>query len=185
VLLNRTLLIYKFVAAGVIILAVLMALFVLYRSGADPVVVVERCGVKNFFEGKRDAVKITDTDVKEFAEEWIKLRYTWSDFDPDKIAKRVEPISTEGFKQKLIELLTKKGAQGKDQKAQKLEEIAANIRITLTDKEVLAIFDRIVRINGIPIVVPSEVSLQVIQGSVSNWNPLGLYVNGVVEHEDK
>lgn len=178
------LVIYKVVALAITLVALAMTALAYYHATANPVVVVEECGNKSFFDGHREKVKITDDDVKEFIGTWVKARYSWSDLEVDKMVRAIAPISTDGLVQKLKEQLGKK-KPGPSEKDQKIEESVTNIQVTLTDKSATATFDRIVRINGTPLIVPSEVALEVIQGDVTQWNRFGLYVNGLVERDDK
>lgn len=143
-----------------------------------------QCGEKLFFEGKREDFKITDDDVKRFVESWVKLRYTWTEFDPQKVLDAVGPLSTQDLQNKLKPVLQKTKVDA-TKPNQKFEITVTNIRVTLAAKEAVASFDTIVRLNGFPIVVPGEVSLEIIQGMPTKWNYLGLYVNGVIEHEVK
>lgn len=166
---------------------VILALHGFYQATLPPIVVTEKCDGKTFHDGKREALKITDSDVKQFIENWIGLRYNWSEFNPEMIVRNIEPVSTFGFVEKLKEIFGKKKADNSpgNRKDDKLEEMVTNIRVTLSEKDALASFDQILRINGIPLIVPTEVSLQIVKGSPTRWNPLGLYVNGAVEHEEK
>lgn len=185
-LINRTLQVYKVAAVAVAGVAVMLAILSLCLAMANPVVVVKECGEKTFLDSKREAIKVTDEDVKAFIAAWIGSRYTWTEYEPDRLVREIAPTTTEGLISKLKEQLGKKAAQDtKEGKVQKIEESVMNIRVTLSEKDAVADFDRIVRINSIPIVVPSQVALQVVQGSATKWNRLGLYVNGVVERDEK
>lgn len=183
---NRTLQLYKIVAAGVIAVAVLMALLSFYYATANPVVITERCDSKTFYEGRRQNIQLTDEDVKSFIENWIALRYSWVEFDPNQIIRAIGPVTTNGLQEKLKDQLQKKVVEAaKSGKSQKIEQSVINIKVTLSEKDAVAAFDQIIRINGIPIIVPSEVAFQIIQDGPTKWNPLGLYVNGVLEREEK
>lgn len=165
-------------------LSILLVGLAFYQSSTDPIVVVDKCDEKTFHEGSRQPIKLGDDDIRRFIERWIRLRYTWKSPDSGAMLRAIEPVSTDGFRSKVSEFLAKqKTTQGG--KEQQVEESVANIEVALSEKDAIASFDRIVRINGIPIVVPSQVSLQIVQGKINRWNPLGLYVNGALEHEDK
>lgn len=196
---NKTLLVYKVATGGLTVVAAIMSIMAFYHSTANPVVVALDCnGGKSFLAGRREKVNLTDDDVKRFIEEWVRLRYTWNAFDPDKIVKAVAPLSTDGLQEKLKELLGKKTSAPSAAQAQttsgtaqstagnqSLEEDISHVRVLLTDKDAIASFDRILRINGIPLIIPSEVSLQIIQSTPTHWNLAGLFVNGVIEHDEK
>lgn len=182
--LNRTLQIYKLAALGLLGLCFFQVLLCFSLSSDNPVVVVKECGGKSFFDSKREEIKIGDDDISRFVETWVSLRYTWDSNDPERMFRSIEPISTDGFKEKLKGSLGKKKSDKKS-KEEELQESVANVEVTITEKDAIAAFDRIVKIKGIPLVIPSQVSLQIVRGKVSRWNPLGLYVNGALEHEDK
>lgn len=59
------------------------------------------------------------------------------------------------------------------------------INVSVTDKEVVAQFDRVIRLKGLPLISVTQISLQILKDSPNKWNPLGLYVNGLIEHEVK
>ena len=183
-LLNRTLLIYKAAAGGLSLLSVMLVCLAFYFASSDPIVVLEKCQDKVFIEGSREPLKLSDDDIRRFIRQWIKLRYTWKSSDTAAVVRAIEPVSTEGFRERIKDYLNKKQVQP-GAKSQQVEESVANIEVIVTEKDATASFDRIVRINSIPIVIPSQVSLQIVQGRTNKWNPLGLYVNGAVEHEDK
>lgn len=183
-------------ALGLIIAVVFLGGLTVFFVKANPIVVTDSCGEKIFHEGKREQIKITDEDVKAFIVTWISLRYTWKEYDPDKISKSIAPLSTDGLQEKLNAVLGRQKAQNsappgsspassQDQRTQKIEESVTNIEVTLTEHDALASFDRIVRINGIPVILPSQVSLQIVQGAATRWNRLGLYVNGIIERENR
>jgi phosphohistidine swiveling domain-containing protein len=66
-----------------------------------------------------------------------------------------------------------------------LDQYTAKIEVIVNEKEALAKFDKIVRFNGVPLIVPTEASFQIVKDSPSVWNPYGVLVNGVIEHETK
>lgn len=183
-LLNRTLLVYKAAAGGLSLLSMLLVCLAFYLASSDPIVVLEKCQDKVFIESSREPLKLTDDDIRRFISQWVKLRYTWKWSDMPAVLRAIEPVSTEGFRERIKDYLGKKQGQP-GAKDQQVEESVANIEVTVTEKDATASFDRIVRINSIPIVIPSQVSLQIVQGRTNKWNPLGLYVNGIIEHEDK
>lgn len=181
--LNHALSIYRIGALTLSALSLVLAIIVGILATSDPVVVVTDQDSKIFFQGRHEHVAVTDEDIKAFIATWVTARYTWTQLDQNSIIRGIEPISTNGFLTKLSDQLGKRKLDLKE--GQKLEEIAVNVRPVVNQKEALASFDRIVRINEIPIVVPSEVALDIVQGKRTRWNPLGLYVNGIVEHEKK
>ena len=94
-LINRVLLIYKGAAVGLTAATVLLGGLAVYFATLNPVVVTEECGEKVFHDGRREKLKITDEDVKRFIEQWLAFRYTWREYDAEKISRSVAPLSTE------------------------------------------------------------------------------------------
>ncbi len=183
VFINKMLLIYKIVGIGLSILTIILSVLIFIMWFSDPIVVVESNCDKTFITGKRSEISITENDIKEFVTKWITLHYKWIEFDPETIIRNIEPITTAGLKEKLKKDFGEQKAQNTSDKS--IEQNVSNVLVTLTDNEAIGTFDRIIRINGIPLVTPVEVALNIVQGSKTRWNPLGLYINGITEHEDK
>ena len=151
-------------------------------NGNDTPLVVER---ENLFyrplSAERVDIKPTNESVAELVTEFIKVRYEWDSFQPQVIVKKLEPYTTESLREKLLEEFGKKGFQNKP--GESIEQSVSRIRPDISEKAVLATFDRILRINGVPVVVPTEVSLLLSEGPKTFFNPMGLYINGLIEHD--
>ncbi len=133
---------------------------------------------KSYHVGLKNEEVVTEEDVARFVERFILRRYSWKEFIPGAITENLSCIATGSFLLKLRENLAKK-KQG-DGKT-KVEQYAAFIKSTLQEGQALASFDRILRINGVPIVSPMELSLSIVQRQRTECNPTGLYVNGLKE----
>ena len=165
--------------------AALVALSILVGilATANPIVVERQDGLKTYLQGKREKQTISDSDIESFVEMWIRARYEWSSYEPDHVAKAIAPVSSDGLQEKVRSQMAK-GAAGAC-KGQTVEQTVSGVKVKASENEISATFDRVIRINGIPIVVPLEVTLEVIKGRSTRWNPIGLYVNGVTERGDK
>lgn len=181
--LNRELRIHRIGALGFLGLALCLAGLAYYHSLSIPIVAIRECDSTVYYQGSKESLQVKEEDIKRFIEKWVALRYTFTDAGMQQLLRGIEPYTTRGLVEKVKASLEKRKSQ--TPKDQKIEEYPTQIRSQLTEKDALASFDRVVRINGIPIVVPSEVSLQLVEGEQTQWNPLGLYVNGVIEHEEK
>lgn len=160
----------------------LLLLIVLFAGQQTPLVVERDNSVyRSLFVEKSD-VKPTKESVAELVEDFVKARYEWENFEPQVIVKKLEPYTTEALRTKLFEEFGKKGFQNKP--GDSVEQSVARIRPDVSDKAVLATFDRVLRINGIPVVVPTEISLLLSEGPKTFSNPMGLYINGVIEHDN-
>jgi hypothetical protein len=183
VLINQELRLYRGFSYALAVIAIVSMGLTFFEANRNPIMIGADSRGKRYFEGIRQPIKITDDDVKETIEDWIALRYTWDEFDPEKIIRSIAPLTSEGLREKLKDVLEKQNAHSP--KEQQLEEQVSRVRVVLGQTDATASFDVVMRINGIPLVVPSEMTIQVIQGSSTRWNPRGLYINGVIDHEQK
>lgn len=160
----------------------LLLLIVLFAGQQTPLVVERDNSVYRSLLVEKTDVKPTKESVAELVEDFVKARYEWENFEPQVIVKKLEPYTTEALRTKLFEEFGKKGFQNKP--GDSVEQSVARIRPDVSDKAVLATFDRVLRINGIPVVVPTEISLLLSEGPKTFSNPMGLYINGVIEHDN-
>ena len=104
-IINKTLMIYKVgvISISTVALGLLVAVFCL--AFADPIVVVKDGDNKEVYQSKRQEVKVTDQDIKNFVKEFVVLRYVWKEFNPQKTVKMIEPLTTPNFRRKLFKLM--------------------------------------------------------------------------------
>ena len=159
-----------------------LLLFLLFSDAHEPLVVERDNSVYRRLTVERAVVKPSKEDVAELVTEFVKARYEWESFQPQIIVKKLEPFTTEALRTKLFEEFGKKGFQNKP--GDSIEQSTARIRPNISEKAVIATFDRILRINGVPVVVPTEISLLLSEGPKTFFNPIGLYINGIIEHEN-
>ena len=58
-----------------------------------------------------------------------------------------------------------------------------NIQPTVTEEKAQVTFDRIIRVEGVPVLAPMELEFELIKGKATRWNPQGLYINGITQKE--
>lgn len=147
-----------------------------------PLVVVKECsGDETYHIGSYIPHQIGEETVKKVATRFIKQRYAWDDLNPDTIALNISPLSTEGLKKKVKNNLVKLRDQNFKDKS--VEQSVTNIEVLITKDNVMATFDKILKIEGLPLPVPTLIYLNVIKGASTVWNPEGLYVNGIIEQQ--
>lgn len=173
---------YKQVIVSLMGLIGVLALVFIISESDLPLVVERDRAYYRPLNVERSDIKPTKESVEELVSDFIKVRYEWNSFQPQDIVKKLEPYTTESLRAKLLEEFGKKGVQNKP--GESIEQAVARIRPDVSEKAVLATFDRILRINGVPVVVPMEVSLLLSEGPKTFFNPMGLYVNGLIEHEN-
>ena len=173
--LHRTI---NYAAGGIVTLLLGAILFISMRS---PLVIVMQGRDKHYLQSEHRANPITEKDVENFVRDFLEELFTWEKLAPDSILARVSPLATSGLLDRIKQQLIQMGE--KNFKGKVLSEAITNVRVQVTDKEVIASFDKVLRIDGVPLVMPTEMGFNMIQGSETKWNPLGLYVNGLTEHQ--
>jgi hypothetical protein len=174
---------HKRVIMSLIALIGILSVVIILSSNSSPLVVERENSIYRALSIVGSEVKPSKESVEIIIEEFVRARYEWEAFVPQSIIKNLEPYTTDAFQTKLFEEFGKKGFQNKP--GESIEQVVARIKPNVSEKAVLATFDRILRINGIPVVVPTEISLMLSEGPKTFFNPIGLYINGLIEHESR
>ena len=178
--LNRALLLCKVLGVGSMVLGFALAILLFFKMNEDPIVIIYEGVNKEYLTGERSGDKITQSDLKKFIIDFVKYRYTWERFDPEAILNDISCKLTGRFLKNLEKKLAiDERKKGKDE----LEQYAAFIQANINDEQFSALFDRVVRVKGIPLVTASWVSLDIVQDRKTPCNPMGLYVDGVREKD--
>lgn len=179
---NNELRLYKLsttVLTGITCVLAIMIGVVCFR---DPVVVLLDREKKVFLHGAFQGVKINEDDVADFVHDFVESYYTWERLNPDEITSQLAPLTTSGLNEKVRGILFQ--LRDKELKDKKVSQGVTNIKVQVSEEKVVATFDRLIRIEGIPLPIPTQISLNIISGSKTAQNPRGLYVNGLIEHEE-
>ncbi|MBK24504.1 MAG: hypothetical protein CME70_10970 [Halobacteriovorax sp.] len=159
----------------------LFTLSILAYVATLPPVVIEKTGENiERFTSTRKTADISKNEIKKFVTTFIKANYEWEKLDKKIMLNNIHPFVTDDFLN-LIKRKTKK----KSKPVPEYRQYVGNIKVSVTDKEVVSQFDRIIRLKGVPFISVTQISLQIIKDTPNKWNPLGLYVNGLIEHEVK
>jgi hypothetical protein len=179
--LNHVLFIYKAIGLGLVGLVLVLGVLCFYVSDRTPLVVKEQCGETQHLVGARKDVPINEEHIKSFVKSYVRLRYIWEEVNLKKTLLDIRPFVTSGFSKKTgLEL---KNFMSDEFKDKKLSQKISGIDVMVTDKSTIATFDRILRVNGIPLIIPTQMSFALVKGERSYWNTLGLLINGVTIHE--
>jgi len=177
--LNKIMAAYRFatLALGITVLGFLF--LTAYLVNRDTLVVTVSNDGKHFFRGQRKEPTITDSDVETISRIFITTRYTWGTGRGEHILKELAPFTSEGLLQKLSASVSKNRAV-MQQTAQ--DVIIRGIRPE--DGRVYVSLDRVIQVSDkMKVVSPLELTLTLIRGSINRLNPMGLYINSVLEHE--
>lgn len=171
---------YRLFAVFLFVASSFLAFLILAKMTEPPIVVVKEDDRKSYLVGERVHEEITEADVESFVVEFVRGRYTWKEFDPSKIMARLGCVGTEGFIKKLGESLG--GKKHANEEGRIVEQYAARIVPKLEKDQSFASFDRILRINGVPLATPFQVAVSIVRDEPTACNPLGLYVDSLVEY---
>ena len=179
---NSLLRTHKLINLGLIVVCVLQILVIWVMYFNDPIVVIQNGEDQQYFLGQRVNIPISEETVKIFVRDFLKIRYEWKEFDPESMSKSLSPIATKSLNNKLFDLLT---MEEKEFRGKKTSQAITNIVVNVSQDEVVASFDKLLRIESIPVPIPTTVSLNIVRGSSNVWNPIGLFVNGIIESKLK
>ena len=174
---------HKLINLGLVAVCILQVFVIGWMYVADPIVVIKDGDQQQYFAGQRANLSISEEAVEEFVRMFLHIRYEWDKLDSREKRHSLAPIVTSGLQKKLFKLLTHlkdKEFQGKD-----TSQAIVNVEVSVTKEKVVASFDKLLRLEGVPIPVPTTLSLHIIRGTPNVWNPVGLLVNGVIEHQEK
>lgn len=170
----------NFVGGGV---ALVLIGVIVVMSFESPLVIITSGFEKHYYQTARKPNSITEKDVENFVRDFLEQLFTWDQLSPEVIINRVSPLVTSGLLDRIRQELAQKVE--KDFKGKTLSQEIVGVKIQVTPKEVIASFDKVLKINGVSLVIPVQMAFNIIGGGVTRWNPMGLYVNGLVEHEGK
>lgn len=178
---NRNLQFYKLLAllgaCGTIISLIMSA----FGAFSNPVVVLKDGTQNCFVNAKRASVEVTDDDISEFIKKWVANRYEWEDLDEEELIRNLSPFTSEGLLAKIREQF-KKGPEKEFKDKAVTQYVSKNIQFSFTNDKVTATFDRVLRLSGVPLIDPAQISFSLVRGTKTRLNPQGIYVNGITEH---
>lgn len=179
---NRVISKFKIIAFiqsfGVVALAIVIGLL----TSADPIVAILDNGVTTFQESYRAKKQYSKQDIENNVRTFILSRYQFDKLLPDEISADLAPIVTEGARKRFFANLAK---EHKSLKGKIVRNIVADLEIVVSKEAITAEFYHIIEIDGIPLPTRKALSMQLIEGEKTRWNPAGLYINRVVEHINK
>ena len=180
---NALLRTHKLINLGLLAICVLQVFVIGWLYAADPIVVIKDKDRQQYLSGQRAKLPISEKAVEEFVRKFLHLRYEWDKLEPQAKQQSLAPIVTTGLQQKLFKLL--KHLKDKEFQGKETSQAIVNVKINVTKEKVVASFDKLLRLAGVPIPVPTTLSLHIIEGTANVWNPIGLLVNGVIEYQEK
>lgn len=172
---------YRLLSIGLAGIAIGMAVIAGILGFRDPIVVVKSEEAQEFFVSRRAPVSIEKKDVESITRRFLDALYVWPEFSGQALAKEIAPYAEEALVGKIVETQALK--YGKDFKGKKLAQEISFVKVDVLEDRVVCTFDRILKIEGIPLVIPTEVTLSMLRGSSTRENPMGVFVSGILENE--
>lgn len=156
---------------------ILMGFFLL----KDPIVVVLSHKNKVWTHGETKIVPIEKDDIIDMVKRFIEDRYQWKKLSLSEMLQNIHPITTSGLFSKIESDLV--NFVKKEMKDKSFSQSVSNIEVNVGKNSITAKFDRVLRINDLPLVAPLELSMELVSGSRTRLNPIGIYINGIIEHQ--
>jgi hypothetical protein len=179
--LNRVLMFYRYMSALFIFLALGAWSMMAWSLLRDPFVVVMNQKERIWVESEKKDVPIEREEIVEIIKRFIEKRYQWKKLNLEDVLHHIQPITTSGLLDKVkddLVLFIKNDLSKKN-----FQQAVANIEVKVSKSSITASFDRVIRVDGLPLVAPLQLSLELIRGSRTRFNPVGLYINGIIEHQ--
>ena len=180
--LNKSLNTARFVNLSLLVLLLCSFAAQFFLLQMPPVVVTLQQGKKTFFWGERKNMEIDKTDIKAFLEDYIRTYYRRKGEGKYTIFDDIAPFSTKSFLEALREKMKR---EKRKLSKKKITQRAIDIEIHFEGKNIIAAFDKLLRIDGTPFIMATQAAFKLAKGAATRWNPMGIYVNGVIEHEKK
>ncbi len=180
---NRMLFIYKAAGAGLAIVCLMLVCLALVLSSRKPIVALNTGEEVLYFPGQKMNVDLNEAAIERFIKRYVKMAYEWEVLDPDKITRQLAPLVTDGFREKEFLLLRQR--KEKEFVGKTVRQNVSGLTVQVTKDSTIALFDVVLRVDGIPLIVPTQISFELVRGPTTEWNPIGLYINGETLHEGK
>jgi hypothetical protein len=172
---------YKVFSSGIGVLAFVLLMVAGVLAFRDPIVVVRSTAGQEFYPSTRRPVSIEKNDVENITRRFLTALYVWAEFNGQVLAKDITPYTEEALVGKIIESQSAKYA--KVFKGKKLEQEISFVKLNVLDDRVVCSFDRILKVEGVPLVIQTELTLSMLQGNPTQQNPMGVFVSGIFENE--
>ena len=178
---NHQLRTQKIVSMGVAFVGFIFLGLTLFEMFRPPLVVFEGEKGRIPYLASTKKLNIDEEQIQRFVTEFLYLYNKWEKLEPNDIAKQIEPYTSDELLSKIRDILNQR--KNRDFKGREVSQDIAHLKVQVNEKAIIASFDKVLHLNSIPLIVPTQVSFQLTNGNSTKWNPLGLYVNGMLEHE--
>lgn len=179
---EKVLHLYKLISVGACLFATSMGATLIISQFKNPFVAIAKNHAVEFYPTERLPIAMEKAEVEQFTKQFLVSLYVWSEFNGDKIAKSISPFTEGTLSDKVIGTQSQKYL--KELSGKRLSQSLAFVEVSVLPDRVICKFDRILKIEGIPLVIPTEVTLALVRGDQTVFNPMGIYVGGIKESEN-
>ena len=165
---------YKWAIIVSSIFSLLCLALVLYLSVKPSIVVITDGSGIRFFAGTRGQASITEENVEIFLKNFVEARYGGDQSDTGTILRNISPMVTKGLLQKIKRNIVKSPG---------VKQATTAIRVSMVDKGAWVSFHLVVEIKGIPFIVTKKLFVQLVRGSRTKWNPMGIYLDKITVYK--
>jgi hypothetical protein len=177
---EKVLHLYRLLALGLAGVVLIMTVIFILQSFRNPIVIVRSENNQEFYPSERRKASVEKADVESFTKRFLAGLYAWKEFNGEKVAREIAPFAEDGLVAKVIDAQNQRYV--KELKGKRLEQAITFVDVQVLPDRVICRFDRVLKIEGIPLVIPTEVTLSLIQGEQTRLNPIGIYVTGITEN---
>ena len=176
---EKVLHLYKMLALGLGVLCLVILIALIAQFYRNPIVVVRSGESQKFYPTQRKRSPVGKDDVEDFTNRYLTSLYVWSEFNNDHLSMELAPFSDPGLIPKVLDAQNQKYL--KQLKGKHLEQAITFVKVDVQSDRVVASFDRVLKIEGIPLIIPTMVTLSMVQGPATALNPMGIYVSAITE----
>lgn len=178
---ENTIHLYQKVVIGLSIGLVLTISLLIATDLRDPIVVMAKEDALQYYPTERRALEVGKPEIETFTKQFLKALYVWTEYKTDQLRKEIGPFVDERLIEKLISGQAQK--YEKDLKGKKLAQAITFVEVEVLSDRVVARLDRVLKLDGVPLIIPTEVTVNMIQGESTQNNPMGIFITGVTENE--
>lgn len=178
---EKVLHLYKLLSLGLGVFALIMVVILVVNSFRNPIVVVRSGDTQEYYPTERKRALLEKVDVEAFTKHFLSSLYVWDNFNGENLAREIAPFTDPKLVQKVIDAQTQKYV--KELKGKRIEQAVTFVRVSVLDDRVTCRFDRVLKIEGIPLIIPTDVTFSMVQGDPTRLNPMGIYVSGITESD--
>jgi hypothetical protein len=173
---------YKLVSFGLAGFVLFLIMGITAMALQNPIVLVRTHGEQEFYPTERRRAPLEKADVEEFTKSFLASLYVWKEFNGERIARAVAPFADSALVVKVVDAQSQKYV--KELKGKSIAQAITFVEVDVQEAKVVCRFDRVLKIEGIPLVIPAEVTLAMEQGEPTRLNPMGIYVTGILENDN-